>query len=88
MFSKILMPLDGSDPSNNALTYAIEQASTFNAELVILTVIKPTSTLIYGDDDYPTIDIDDYEKAMEESHKQVLIQAEQKVKMVTSPHRS
>jgi len=80
MFSKILSPLDGSEPSDHALTYAMNQASKFNAELIILSVIEPTSVLLYGDDDFPTINIDEYEDAMEKYHKGVLIRAEERIK--------
>ena len=71
--------MDGSEPSNHALSYAIEQATSFDAELIVITVIPPTSALLYGDDDFPTINIEDYEKAMEESHKEVLNIAKERV---------
>ena len=80
MFNKILMPVDGSEPSNHALTYSLDQASTHDAELIILTVIEPTPTILYGDDEFPGVNIVEYEDTMEKSHKQVLIQAEEKVK--------
>jgi len=79
MFSKILMPVDGSEQSDHAFTYAIEEASKYDAELIVLTVIEPISALLFGDDEFPTLNIDDYEEAMEQSHKQVLIRAEEKV---------
>ena len=66
MFNKILLPLDGSESAEHAMTYALEQAST--------------SALLFGDDDFPTINIEDYEKAMEESHKEVLTLAVERVK--------
>ena len=81
MFCKILIPVDGSEPSNHALTYAIEQATQHDAELIVMTVIEPTPSLLYGDDEFPGINIEEYEDAMEKSHKQVLIQAEEKVRV-------
>jgi len=80
MFSKILSPIDGSEPSDRSLTYAMNQASKYNAELIILSVIEPISALLYGDEDFPTLNIDEYEEAMEKSHKEVLILAEERVK--------
>jgi len=80
MFNKILLPIDGSESAEHAMTYALEQASTFSAELIIITVVPPTSALLFGDDDFPTINIEDYEKAMEESHKEVLTLAVERVK--------
>ena len=38
---KILVAVDGSDPSFNASTYAIELAKRFDAELIALHVIYP-----------------------------------------------
>ena len=68
------------------MTYALEQASTFSAELIIITVVPPTSALLFGDDDFPTINIEDYEKAMEESHKEVLTLAVERVKKTVLDH--
>jgi nucleotide-binding universal stress UspA family protein len=42
MFTRILVPLDGSRFSTRALPYAIETARHFEAELVLLRVLKPT----------------------------------------------
>jgi nucleotide-binding universal stress UspA family protein len=39
--TKILAAVDGSDPSFNASTYAIDLAITFEAELIALHVIDP-----------------------------------------------
>jgi nucleotide-binding universal stress UspA family protein len=39
---KILVVVDGSDPSLNASTYAIHLAKTNGAELIVLSIISPT----------------------------------------------
>lgn len=39
---KILVAVDGSDPSFNASTYAIDLSMRFDAELIALYVIDPT----------------------------------------------
>jgi nucleotide-binding universal stress UspA family protein len=41
-FSKILIPIDGSDQSMKAADYAIEVAIKYNAQLIVLHVIHIT----------------------------------------------
>ena len=41
MFSRILLPLDGSAMAEQALPYAIAQAERFRAELVLLQAVEP-----------------------------------------------
>jgi len=43
MFKKILLPLDGSTMSEQALTIAVDHAKLFNAKLVLFRVITPLS---------------------------------------------
>ena len=53
MISKILVPHDGTDMSDRALEKAVELAKTFNAQLLLLNVIKqmpiPPSIMLGGD---------------------------------------
>jgi len=47
-FTKILVPIDGSDNSMDAIDYGIALAKKYNAKLVILNVIyTPASTFVY-----------------------------------------
>jgi len=41
MYERILLPLDGSSLSEQALPHAVAQADQFEAELVLLKVLKP-----------------------------------------------
>lgn len=82
MYSRILIPLDGSEPSDHALTHAMNLAAKEEAELILLTVIAPVSALLYGDEESPTVDMEDYDRVLESSHRQVLTKAEKKVKGV------
>jgi nucleotide-binding universal stress UspA family protein len=43
MFNTILVPLDGSNHANHALTVAMDLAEKYSAELVLLTVFQPVS---------------------------------------------
>jgi nucleotide-binding universal stress UspA family protein len=40
MFQRILVPLDGSCASERALSYAVEMASKFDAEILLLQVVR------------------------------------------------
>lgn len=69
---KILVPIDFSDYSINALKYAIEFAKTFNAEILLTYVVEP---FIYAADftmsqaAIPDIDSDTRERAYTELKK-------------------
>ena len=41
MFKRILLPLDGSSLAEQAITYAVAQAKSFEAELILLRVFEP-----------------------------------------------
>ena len=43
MFQRILLPLDGSDLSAQAISYASEMASRFGAEMLLLRTVPPVS---------------------------------------------
>ena len=41
MFKKILVPIDGSEPSYRALNFAVDLAEKYSAELTLLSVAQP-----------------------------------------------
>jgi nucleotide-binding universal stress UspA family protein len=56
MFSRVLLPLDGSATAEQALPYAIAQAERFRAEMVLLQAVEPildTRSLAALDDARP-----------------------------------
>jgi len=79
MFKKILVALDGSEPSNNALSFAIELASTWRAELLILSVMPPESKLFYASSGTPLINVEEYLESLRKVYLKVLKDAEKKV---------
>ncbi len=79
MFKKILVALDGSEPSNNALSFAIELASTWSAELLILSVMPPESKLFYASSGTPLINVEEYLESLRKVYLKVLKDAEKKV---------
>jgi nucleotide-binding universal stress UspA family protein len=48
MFKRILVPLDGSRLSTKALPYAGEIARQFDADVILLQVLKPTTPVLLG----------------------------------------
>lgn len=46
MFESILVCLDGSDLAEQVLPYAMAQASHFNSEMILLEVVRPSSSLV------------------------------------------
>jgi nucleotide-binding universal stress UspA family protein len=49
MFNKILVPLDGSRLSGKAVPYAIELAKKFNAQIMLLRVVKQSTPVLITD---------------------------------------
>ena len=83
MIEKILVAVDGSEPSEHALNQAVEHAVKWNAKLVIVSVVPPISPLVYMGP--APMYIDQYKKAARESHQTVLNKASTKVKN-ENPH--
>ena len=46
MFKRLLVPLDGSLFASRALPYAVEVAQRFGAEVILIQVIKPATTVV------------------------------------------
>jgi nucleotide-binding universal stress UspA family protein len=86
MFKKILVAVDGSEASFNALERSLALSEKFDAELVILSAFqRRTLPLLIPDEDDEdwSIDVDVYEKywaSIRESHINVLKRAEEIVK--------
>ena len=49
MFNKILIAMDGSNPSKIALKVAADLDLEQNAELYVLTVVPPLPTVLFDD---------------------------------------
>ena len=75
MFKKILVTIDGSDPSKLAVDLGVGIAERDGAELVVLTVVPPVPLFLAEDGElpyYPRL-IDD----LEQYHKKLLFEAGQ-----------
>ncbi len=69
MFNKILVAVDGSDPSLHALDVASTVAMQNEAELVMLTVVPPLPPMVEGDMPHYSAD---FSGELEESYKKML----------------
>ena len=74
VIKKILVAVDGSEPSKHALYYAVESAVKWGAELIILTVIPPLSPLVYSSE-FNVQYIPELKDDLRRSHQKVLSEA-------------
>ena len=77
--SRIVCPLDFSEPSQKALQTAIEFAGQFRAELILVHVIAPAAPGIPADPTYAFAGTEDYEKALRTQAEEQLTLAEQRL---------
>jgi nucleotide-binding universal stress UspA family protein len=77
MIEKVLVAVDGSEPSLHALNQAVHLASLSGAKLLIISVVPPASPLAYMGP--APLYIDQYYGAARESHQRVLNDSRKKV---------
>ncbi|GAG14540.1 unnamed protein product [marine sediment metagenome] len=86
MYRKILVALDGSEPSNNALEHAATIAKKFDAELILVAVVQRMMIPIFPDEGFGAVplsaakDMAQYQDKMRVLYQNVLKEAEEKVK--------
>ena len=82
MFGKILVAVDGSEPSNDALDYAIDIAEKYgSAEVQLVHVIQNISSIVYtGGAGLEPIWIGSLSDDLEKSGKLILEDAKKKIK--------
>ena len=84
MYKRILVPLDGSDPSNNALEHAIRIAEKFGSELTLLAVVPKVMVPVFPDEGFGAApvtaakDMARYQDRMKEIYENVLVEARAK----------
>lgn len=85
MYKKILVPLDGSDPSNHALEHAINIAENFGSKVMLLAVVPKVVIPVFPDEGFGAApvtaakDMARYQEKMREIYENVLKEAESKV---------
>ncbi len=78
LYKKILVALDGSEPSNHALEHAVSIATNFKAKLIMLAVIQRVMIPIFPDEGFGGIplssakDMAQYQERMREVYQSVL----------------
>jgi len=78
LYKKILVPLDGSEPSNHALEHAVSIATNFKAKLIMLAVIPRVMIPLFPDEGFGGIplssskDMAQYQERMREVYQLVL----------------
>lgn len=87
MIKRILVALDGSEPADKALDFALDLAEKYSANIVLLSVIQPAIVPMIS---YPASGVppvapaayDIYTKGFRAGHKKVLSQALKKARKI------
>lgn len=81
MIKKMLVALDGSEPANRALDFALDMANKYSSEVLLFTVIQPITIPYFIYEEMPTpIEADSYSRRLEAYYKNILSEALEKVK--------
>ena len=86
MYEKILVPLDGSEPSRHALNHAISIAEKYGASLKLLAVVPQVVLPVFPDEGFGTApvtaakDMARYQDKMKELYEGVLREAKAQLK--------
>jgi nucleotide-binding universal stress UspA family protein len=83
LIKKILVPIDGSEHSNNALNFGLDLAEKYAAELMLLSVAQPvvvTGPMLITQPMMPPTSTAMYVEAIESAHKKMLEKTYRKVK--------
>jgi nucleotide-binding universal stress UspA family protein len=72
MFTKILVALDGSEPSKRALNVAVDLAEKYSANILLLSVVQRVS--------HVRADLDhEYKETLKARHKKLLMKSKKKI---------
>jgi len=78
LYKKILVALDGSEPSNNALEHAVTIATKSRAKLIMLAIVQRVMIPMFSDEGFggvplsATMDMVEYQEKMREVYQAVL----------------
>lgn len=80
MIEKILVALDGSEPADRALDFALDLAEKYSAEIVLISVFQPAlAPMLYnpavGMQPIPPVTTDNYSEALKLRHEKILSEA-------------
>ena len=80
MYERILVPLDGSEPSKNALNQAVSIAEKYDSELILLAVVPRVMVPVFPDEGFGAApvtaakDMARYQEKMKEIYENVLVE--------------
>jgi nucleotide-binding universal stress UspA family protein len=83
LIKKILVPIDGSEHSNNALKFGLDLAEKYEAELMLLSVAQPvvvTGPMFITQPMMPPTSTAMYVESIESAHKKMLEKTYRKAK--------
>jgi nucleotide-binding universal stress UspA family protein len=86
MYKKVLVAIDGSEPSKHALNHAVSIANKFGAELSLLAVVPRMMVPVFPDEGFGAApisaakDMAQYQDRMKNIYQNVLTEAEDKLK--------
>lgn len=87
MIKRILVAIDGSEPSNRALDYAVELSAKWNAELTLLAVIHKKMLPIFPDEGFGATplaaarEFGQYQEKMRNLYQNILSEAIEKINL-------
>jgi nucleotide-binding universal stress UspA family protein len=87
LIERILVAIDGSEPSNRALDYAVELSAKWNAELTLLAVISKVMLPIFPDEGFGATplaaarEFGQYQEKMRNVYQNILSEAIEKIKI-------
>jgi nucleotide-binding universal stress UspA family protein len=84
LIEKILVAIDGSDHSSHALDFALDLARKYSAKILLLTVVPPVFLPMTSLNVMKSQAVADASAELENSFREVLSVAEEKVKRQTS----
>jgi len=85
LIKRILVPLDGSEPADIALHFALDLAEKYSAEIVLLSVVPPVTLPIVASPatgmlHIPPVAMGAYQKELKDNHEKMLSEALRKIK--------
>ena len=80
MIDRILVPLDGSEYSDEALDYAIDMARKFSSEIILVHIVPTTAAVVTGPEVLGPSLLLDLRKRLEENGQHILSSGEAKAK--------
>ncbi len=80
MYKKILVAIDGSEPSKRALEYAEEIAETRKSSLVIVTVVPRAHIAAFPVEGFSPLYLDQYEDDLNHTYSRILAETVEDVK--------